>query len=157
MKNNALVLLWKGEDLPDYLVKKIAEILITNGICIPEMLTIKYTDETTLSNILINTANEKPSDIASAEAIKNSVIYIGERFKQYLGTANLSMFTLELADAVSYAKRKMSFVGIGSEDELLTAIKILSTLKGTIPHSLVRKYHFTQEVVDVIKNVYHKY
>lgn len=165
MKNNALILLWKGENLPDYLVKKIAEILTTNGICIPEMLTIKYKDEDGVTNALLRDTNsticvKKESDVS--EAIRNAVIYISKRFEASLkGTngpvGNIAMFALELSSAVTAARHNMSFIGVGTNDELLTAIEILSTSTAVIPASLAKKYHFNQNVVDVIKKVYNSY
>jgi len=165
--NNALVLLWKGENLPDYLVKKVAEILITNGVCMPEMLTIKYKDENSVADALLRDTLLRDVNVMTvqkdvdevAEAVKQAVIYIGRRFENSLTGANgpignIATFAIELSNAVSTAKRNMSFIGVGSKDELLTAIKILSETKAVIPSSLAKKYHFTQNVVDVIKKVY---
>lgn len=166
--NNALVLLWKGDQLPDYLVKKVAEVLLTNSICTPEMLTIKVLDEDAVTNALIRNACVSDNITVARnnedlmEAVKQSVIYIGKRFEASLkGTngpiGNIALFAIELSNAVSTAKRNTSFIGVGTNDELLTAVEILSTTAAVIPASLAKKYHFTQNVVDVIKKVYHSY
>lgn len=164
MSNNALVLQWKGELLPDYLTQKIAELLVINRICIPEMLTIKYIDEEGIAKILIRDTAKSTVVVKNTnddeEAIRNAVIYIGERFRDALTSANKHgsalTFTIELLDAAIVAKRSISFTGVGSDNELLTAIKILSETTGVIPSALVKKYHFSQKIVDVIKEVYHK-
>lgn len=164
MSNNALVLQWKGELLPDYLTQKIAELLIINRICIPEMLTIKYIDEEGIAKILIRDTAQSTVVVKNTsddeEAIKNAVIYIGERFKDTLISANkhgdVLLFAIELLDAAIVAKRGISFTGVGSNNELLTAIKILSETTGVIPTALAKKYHFSQKIVDVIKEVYNK-
>lgn len=164
--NNALVLLWKGDQLPDYLVKKVAEVLITNSVCIPEMLTMKVLDEDAVTNALLSKVSDGSATIVNVEgntideeAVKHSVIYIGKRFEASLkgtnGTiGNITSFAIELSNAVTTARRNMSFIGVGTNDELLTAIKVLSTTNAIIPASLAKKYHFTQSVVDVIKRVY---
>lgn len=164
MTNNALVLLWKGNTIPDYLVEKVAEVLITNGVCIPEMLTIKYSDEEEIAKVLIKGTEKKFGTIPpnSSEAVKNAVIYIGTRFKNSLtgtnGTIdNTTAFAIELSNAVTIAQRNRSFIGVGSKDELLTAIEIIATVRATVPNALVKKYHFTTEVVDVIGKVYENY
>ena len=166
--NNAVVLIWQGDKLPDYLATKIAEVLITNGVCIPEMLTVKVLDEDAVTNALLNkvsvssnitvvkTANEL------AEEVKQAVVYIGKRFEGSLkGTngpiGNIAAFAIELSNAVAVARRNTSFIGVGTSDELLTAIEILSTTNAVIPSPLAKKYHFTQNVVDIIKKVYHSY
>jgi hypothetical protein len=165
MNNNALIVLWKGNSIPDYLVGKIAEILTLNNVCTPEMLTIKYKDCDGIANALIRDAESsanvstKKDDDTIAEAIKQSVIYIGKRFERSLVIAdaplnNTSVFAIELSNAVSKERRNISFTGVGSNNELLTAVEILSTEKGIIPRSLAKKYHFTKNVVEVIKTVY---
>lgn len=168
MKNNALILLWKGEDLSDYLVQKVAEFLVLNGICTPEMLTIKYKDEDGVANALLRDVSQatvvstvKTDDIEVEQAVKNAVVYIGERFKDSLihtyDNVGIANFTIELYDAVTTAKRNISFVGVGTKDELLTAVEILSTANATIPSPLAKKYHFTKDVIKVIKKVYNSY
>ena len=165
--NNALVLLWKGDQLPDYLAKKVAEVLTTSGVCIPEMLTIKVLDEDAVTNAVIRNVYDsgnvkvvKTED--EAEAVKQAVIYIGKRFEGSLkGTngpiGNITSFAIELSNAVAIARCNTSFIGVGTADELLTAIEILSTTNAVVPASLAKKYHFTQNVVDVIKKIYHSY
>lgn len=163
MNNNALIVLWNGKNLPDYLVQQIAEVLTTNGICIPEMLTIKYMDETSVSHALIRDVEVEPivatqDESAQQAAIKSAVIYIGTRFKTALASKefdNNIAFAIELYNAVADAKkRNISFVETERDDKLLTAVKIISEETGTIPAALARKYHFTQSVVNVIKKVY---
>ena len=163
--NNALILLWAGESIPDYMVQKVAEVLITGGLCIPEMLTIKYKDENSIANALLRDDLSKDGIIiekkstGTPEEVKQAIIYIGERFKASLSgtnssSGNLAMFAIELNNAVITARRNISFTGVGSQDELLTAIEIISTVDAIVPQSLVRKYHFTQNVIDVIKKIY---
>lgn len=162
--NNALVLLWEGNQLPDYLVKKVAEVLIVNGICIPEMLTVKLLDEDAVTKAILRDASKVAVDTTVkpdrnlAEAVKQAVIYIGKRFEDSLkdtnGHEHNLVFAINLSNAVTTARRNMSFIGVGTNDELLTAIEILSTTNAVIPASLAKKYHFTQDVVNVIKEVY---
>ena len=163
MKNNALILMWNGNSLPDYLIGKIAEILTTNNVCIPEMLTIKLKDEEAIAKALIRDSStiqiSQPKNEDVSEAVKSAVVYIGTRFADSLRMANgaasnMVTFAVELTNAVISAKRNISFVGVGSNDELLTAIEILSTTNAIIPSSLAKKYHFSQNVVNVIKKVY---
>lgn len=162
MKNNALILLWKGNAIPDYLVQKIAEVLTTNSICIPEMLTVCYKDENAISNALLNTSNPTidfcKTEIETDEAVMNAVIYIGKRFEASLPRNNgsLTQFAIELAEAVAKAKQRISFNGTDSSDEILTAVEIIATKNAVIPAFLAKKYKFTTHVVDVIKKIYEK-
>lgn len=160
--NNALVILWKGKELPDYLAQKVAEILITNGICIPEMLTMKYMDEESVAKALvrdnanrINVFDEDRKDII-AETVKQSVIYIGKRFEASLtGTnGNLAQFAIELKNAIMDTRNSTVFNAVGTEPQLLKAVEIIATTTAIIPAALAKKYHFSQNVVEVIKMVY---
>lgn len=167
-KNNALVIIWKGNNIPDELAQYVAKVLISNNICEPEKITVKVLDEDAVTAALlqktqnINNIIVEDENRVAAEAVKQAVIYIGERFKDSLmGTngliGNVAAFAIELSNAVITARRNISFIGVGSNDELLTAIKIISTTKAIVPQSLAKKYHFTQNVVDVIKKVYNSY
>lgn len=164
--NNALIVLWKGDAIPDYLVQKIAEVLTLNGVCTPEMLTIKYKDEEGIANALLRDIKTYPTlqatigNLTAAESVKQAVIYIGTRFENSLtGTnGNLAAFALELSVAVNMAKSKVVIEATEMSDDpykrLIKAIDILSTTNAVIPANLAKKYHFTQNVVEVIKRVY---
>lgn len=156
MKNNALILLWKGEAIPDYLVEKIAEILISNGVSIPEMLKIKYKDEDGIANALLNAVHTEVTVTPEepTEAVKNAIIYIGKRFEYSLtGTnGNLGLFALELSNAYTAERKFISLIGTGRE--LVNAVKILATTNITIPKTFANKHHITNNVIEVIKKVY---
>lgn len=163
MSNNALILLWKGQNLPDNLIKKIAEVLLTNQVCIPEMLTIKYKDEESVANALIRDCNTTATIITPengvSEAVKQAVIYIGTRFEKTLNVPNgdLTAFTIELSLAFRDEKGVISFEDANPTRELYNAVEIIATEKAVIPRTLARKYHFTQKVCDIIKKIYNAY
>jgi hypothetical protein len=158
METNAVIIIWKGKAIPDHLVENIGNAMISSGICIPEMLTIKVKDEESISQALLKSSmeniqvEEKPQ--VDEEALKNAIIYIGEKFKHLLGK-DLGMFAIELQNEVQMHKRTISFVGVGSNDELLTAVEIIATTNALISNNFLRKYHFTQTVFDIIKKIYH--
>lgn len=166
---NALVLLWTGNELPDYLAGKIAEVLTTNGITMPEMLRMIYKDQDGLAQCLIRETNGTSTikfdvtDDKLAEAIKQAVIYIGKRFEVSLVSAskgNLVNFALELQQAVSKAHNNAGFnvLNISEEDKaLIGAVELISTVNAIIPSSLAKKYHFTKQVCDVIKQIHNQF
>lgn len=155
MTNNALTLIWNGNKVPDELVAEIVEVLTTNGICIPEEIIAVYKDQEALARMLIQdtmlhdpVVQHKVLD-EDYEAIKNAVIYIGTRFKNELKTEkDLAPFASELI--LAYYKAKYT----KTNDELVSAIHILSTKKGVIPKNLAKRYNFTEEVVNIIKSTY---
>lgn len=161
---HAIIIMYTGEDVSRDVLKNLSDTLIINNIAIPELTTVVYKDEAEIANVLLRSAGEEvPAEKTPlTKAIENAVIYIGERFKESLRGANgpignIAMFAIELSSAVTEARRNTSFTGVGTRNELLTAIEILSTNEGTIPSSLAKKYHFTQNVVEVIKKIYNSY
>ena len=167
---NALVLLWTGNDLPDYLVTKIAEILTTNWITVPELLKVVYKDQEGLAQCLVREANGVSTvkfdltDDDLAEAIKQAVIYVGKRFEVSLANAkgNLVPFAIELQSALSQARSNIGFNSLNilsdtDDKALIKAVELLSTVPAVIPPSLAKKYHITRGVCDVIKQIYNQF
>jgi len=173
--NNALILLWCGNQPSNYIVEQIMNFLCSSGLCTSEKLTVIYKDKDSIANALLEDvkdenaiANALLKDVkdtlvvkttnSDAEAVKNAVIYIGRRFEDSLTGANrnLTKFGIELSKAVANAQQRISFNAAPSNgDEILKAVEIISTITASIPQTLARRYHFTQNVVDVIKTVYH--
>lgn len=161
---NALVLLWTGNSISDEMVKRIAEYLTTNGICVPELLKAKFYDQDGINNVLVKDLSDEGitpqvivgthSNNIAPEAVKNAIIYIGERFKDALSNPNEFVFTLELYDAVRKAKDSIGFNILSAQHAadmaLLNAVEILATTKARIPLSFAKKYHITQNVIDII-------
>lgn len=170
---NAVVLLWTGNDLPDYLVEKLAELLTTSGICVPELLKARVYDQQGINDALIRDLSKEDiipqvfvgenQENKTADVIKNAVIYIGKRFEATLMNAkgNYIPFALSLDEAVREARTTASFNILSPElmenRALLEAIEALATKKAMIPTNFAKKYHVTQTVVDIVAQVYNKY
>lgn len=151
MNNYALVLLWRGRELPEYLVEKIAEVLTTNGICVPELLNAVYKDGDGIVNSLLK--DIKIKDVHCTEeqsAIRQAVIYIGEKFKAHM-KESVSSFAIAVATSYHTAMMRRS-----TEEDiaLINAIKLLATTSEAIPLTLVEKYRLTTARLQVIKDVY---
>lgn len=167
---NALVILWTGNDMPDYLVEKIAETMTTSGITVPELMKIIYKDQEGLAQCLVREANGVSTvkfDVADndlAKAIEQAVIYIGKRFEVSLASAkgNLIPFAIELQSALSKARSNVGFnflnmVADTDDKALIKAVELLSTIPAVIPASLAKKYHITKSVCDVIKQIHNQF
>lgn len=150
--NNALIILWSGTQIPDELVYALEKKMASCGITTHDDITMLRMDESDIAEALLSSAITKDTAVetTTAEAIKSAVVYIGKRFEVSLASTNadLTSFTIELAQAVNAAK------ATGYEPELLNAIEILSTSTGEIPGKLVKQYHFTKQVIAIIKKVY---
>lgn len=165
MSNNyhALVLVWMGNNLPDYVVEQLVSVLSKNNVTIPELTVAKYFDNQSIAKTLIantqlvatvdDTVLEAPA-VDQEEAVKNAIIYIGKRFENALKTSYIQ-FTIELIDAVEKEKNTVSF-NLLNKSELLTAIELLATTQWKVPRTFTKRYHFTENVVDVIREVYTK-
>lgn len=169
-KKNALVIFWTGNDMPDYLVGKIAETLTTNGVTVPELLKVVYKDQEGLTKCLIHEANSVSTikfditDDSLAKALEQAIIYIGKRFEVSLANAkgNLVPFAIELQSALSKARSNIGFNILNmSEDTddraLIKAVELISTTSAVVPASLAKKYHMTKNVFDVIKQIHNQF
>lgn len=156
--NNAIVVLWSGNNLPDYLSQKIGELLINNGICEPENITIIYKDSDGVAKSLIHDTmcNEIVQNVSKnpeLEAITHSVVYIGKRFEPLIDTnGSLLQFAITLASEAKMAKKNA--YRTADENALLSAIEIIVNNYALIPKSLAKEYRFTTRVVNVIREVY---
>lgn len=167
---NAVVILWTGNDLPDMLVKQIADILISNGITVPELLKIVYKDQEGLAQCLIKESNGVSTvkfdvtDDETAKAVEQAVIYIGKRFEVSLMNTkgNLVQFAIELQSALSKARNSIGFNSLNvlsnmEDNALIKAVELLSTVPAVIPVPLAKKYHITKPVCDIIKQIYNQF
>lgn len=132
MKHNALVIMWSGKDIPDHIVAKIAELLIANKVCIPELLTIKSLNEDDITKaISVKTIDANPAS-ENTRAIQNAFEYIGTRFATSLNNSTPA-FAACIANAVAIAKTKLEVGYSLQEDELalMNAIRILKKADGS--------------------------
>ena len=151
MKNNVVVLVWEGNSLSNYLAGKLAEIIIANGLADKDKVSLIYEDK----------AKEvKPTDIIlfennTSQEIKQAVVYIGTKFHKEI--TSLNDFAISLTIAYKNAKSAQQTMFSGEQDRaLIQAVRIISTVKGEINKTLAKKYNFSQDVVNIIKEVYTK-
>jgi hypothetical protein len=126
MKHNALVIMWSGKEAPNYIIAKIAELLIANKVCIRKLLTIKSLNEDDITKaISMKTIDANPTD-ETTNAVQNAFEYIGTRFAVSLNNCTPA-FAACIADAVAIAKTKSEMDYNLQEDELalMNAIRIL--------------------------------
>lgn len=151
MKNNVVVLVWEGNSLSNYLAGKLAEVIIGNGLADKDKVSLIYED---------NAKEVKPTDIIlfennTSQEIKQAVVYIGTKFHKEI--TSLNDFAISLTIAYKNAKSAQQTMFSGEQDRaLIQAVRIISTVKGEINKTLAKKYNFSQDVVNIIKEVYTK-
>lgn len=157
---HAIVIIWNGNEPTSDVISAIGQVLVDHNVCIPECMQLTYKDCAGIEDSLLkDVINVQHAESQDEKAIKNAVIYIGERFKDSLSSTNreLFMFAAEIINDYRNEKRAASFTGVGSRSELCTAVEIIATTEGIIPTHLARKYHFDNRVIKIIKNAYKTY
>lgn len=164
INNYALVIIWEGREMPTPMITEIANVLVSNGVATPELLTMKQLDSDELAKAIINHSIVKKAvvdnDIPEKDHVKEAVMFIGKRFESTLANANGNYvpFALSLSNALREAKNTLSFNSLSpnhaNERAIVNAVEIIATKKDTISTTLARKYHFNQKVVDVIAQIY---
>lgn len=103
------------------------------------------TKEELINRILGMTSVKEMKIPTEEEAIENAVVYIGEKFKQFLTGSNASYvgFVVALTEALH------------KDDDLLKkSAYILSTHSGKVKSATARKYGFTKSIFEAIAQVY---
>lgn len=166
--NNAIIILWQGNDIPEYLVDKIQTILLTNGICEGQDLTIVVKDENSIANAILRDTVNKHCNVESdiirfakepeSDAIEHAVVYIGGRFEDSLKRTNtmsgLVTFAMNLTAAVTAARNNLEETE--HDNALLNAVSIIKKNCTSINYNstLAKSHHFTKKVVEVICNIH---
>lgn len=164
VNNHALILLWRGKDLPKHLIEKIGEVLTINGVTVPELLKATYMDQEGIAEALVRDSGKIIFDISDAEdnisnASNNAIIYIGKRYKELLSNKQYLAFALTLSGDVNKANIDASFnvENISENDKaLLNAVEILATtnLGNT---EIAKKYNVSKQVLNIITQVYNQH
>lgn len=164
VNNHALILLWRGKDLPEHLLEKIGEVLTVNGVTVPELLKATYMDQEGIAEALVRDSEKIIFDIHDAEdnifnANNNAIIYIGERYKEFLSSKQYLGFAVTLSGDVNKANINTSFnvENIREDDKaLLNAVEILATTNlGSA--EIAKKYNISKQVLNIITQVYNQH
>lgn len=149
--NNALIITWVGSKPNDDVILAITNVLLSNNITIPELLTIVHKDEDSIAAALLRDNNVDIVDVTeSNEKTSSAVILIGKRFEDTLTSTNGDYvpFAIALLRELSKAKRVHSAEGVA----LRNAIEIIANMNKT--PKIARMYHITDEAINVIRNIY---
>lgn len=140
----AIVFLWDGHNVDDSTVKKMANVLIDSGACIPELLNARAYDNAGIADAIIKscvnvkcTASNTETTKAD-EAIKSAIVYMETRFPSM--DRSYVEFTVDLASALQD----------NASRELYAAIHIIATANPNSKRlSKLKKVH-----LDVIRGMY---
>ena len=160
--NNAIIILWQGRDVSEYIIERIQTFLVSNGICEPQDMTVVLKDENSIANAILRDTVNKHCNVESniirfakepeSATIEHAVVYIGGRFEASL--SNTIGFTVDITQQVLEAKSRS--IKTTEDDRLLAAIEIIAKNKASISNTLARKYHFNTSVVKIITDIYNK-
>lgn len=140
--SRALVITYYGYELPESVIKEIAKSVFNHG-CEVEIST--FTGDDIRKALVLSTNTEKKSE--EQMAIESAVIYIGEKFAEWLigPQKSIPVFLTQLSARLTYAKM------YGNDDNLIKAVNILCTHTGKVPAKLSKKYGFNDTVLATIK------
>lgn len=138
----AVVITYEGPELPTTVITEIGANVMSYG----KDIKIQTLDEKDLCKAIVQqTETLKKSE--EQMAIESAVIYIGEKFAEWLTGPQKSMpvFLTQLSARLTYAKM------YGTDENLVKAVNILCTHTGKIPAKLSKKYGFNDVVLATIK------
>lgn len=148
--SKAIIILYKGRELPNEAAQEIVAVLGRYGVTIPEMVDMTYKDKEAIAQALLRDSKSSMIEIHREEepdAVTHAVVYIGELFKMFLADEkdDLTTFTVML---LNKCKDQL-------DSELLAAVEIIGTTEySKIRKNVAKKYHFTPKVYNIIKHIY---
>lgn len=145
-KLSALVILYPGEPLSDYIVGHIMQEICTTAQRSAEGIIVASLNPTEVAQALCKVADKEPAVVNSPEldALEAALIYIGERFNPK--DKNDIEFVTQLCAAIQAEPNNV---------ELENALEIIATKPVTRKNAVsIKKYGFTPTIRSYIKQVY---
>lgn len=160
MNKYALYIGWSGNQPKDEDVVEIAKYLESKGICRVENISIKEFDEDAIAKAVVSSASTikiETKENVNHEPVRNAVVFIGTQYQNFLRDRDYVGFALALSSDVSKANSKGVSTGTvrtNNDIALIRAVEILSTTDMVVPKKLANEYDITQNVINIIKNIY---
>lgn len=157
----AIVILYNGEELPEYLIGRMIEPMVQNGIATAENITMKVFDSEALANLGINNivVKEGQKALDPGYAFEQAVIYLANRFQRALNKEDLSTFTVELTMQLGLCANVFEDkVFIDDVNPLVNAVKIVATTPVTRRlNDFANKRKLTNAARKIIRTIWKPY
>jgi len=157
-KAHCIVIMYNGKDIPEQSYKKIMgglmEVLVSAGICVPELASITYKDTEGLASSLardILLAKENKVTPITEDPVENALIYISERYRKELDQPNIITLVVKLSNDL-FAHKEQVIKGMDGDILLMNALEIVCT--NGIKKSMLTKHKISERAMNTIRDCY---
>ena len=150
MESRAIVILYSGKETPTAVIEAIGNILVVNGICIPELLQIKVLDADSVANAVVarTVASDAKQQDEDESALEHAMKFLSTTFENEIRIANgsdvLGICVLDRA-----VRKYINSPTYGFKKELHAALEIIKD--ATVPRKLCKAYGWSLNVWKVFK------
>lgn len=138
MESRAIVILYSGKETPAAIIEAIGNILVVNGLCIPELLQIKVLDADSVANAVVarTVASDAVQQNEDENALEHAMKFLSTTFENEIRIANgsdaLGICVLDRA-----VRKYTNSATYGFKKELHAALEIIKN--ATIPAKLCKE------------------
>lgn len=150
MESRAIVILYSGKETPAAVVEAIGNILVVNGLCIPELLQIKVLDADSVANAVVarTVASDAVQQNEDKNALEHAMKFLSTTFENEIRIANgsdvLGICVLDRA-----VRKCISNANYGFKTELRAALEIIKNNR--LSAKLCRAHGWSLNVWKVFK------
>lgn len=150
MESRAIVILYSGKETPAAVVEAIGNILVVNGLCIPELLQIKVLDADSVANAVVarTVASDAKQQDEEENALEHAMKFLSTTFENEIRIAN-SSDVLGICVLDRAVRKYISNENYGFKTELRTALEIIKNNR--LPAKLCRAHGWSINVWKVFK------
>ena len=151
MESRAIVILYSGKETPAAVIEAIGNILVTNGICIPELLQVKVLDADSVASAIV--AHTVPSDTKQRDkdALEHAMKFLSTTFENEIRIATCSSDALSLCVLDRAVRKRISNVNYGFKTELRAALEIIKAETISTSQKLCKAHGWSLNVWKVFK------
>lgn len=150
MESRAIVILYSGKETPAAVVEAIGNILVVNGICIPELLQVKVLDADSVANAVVarTVASDAKQQDEDESALEHAMKFLSTNFENEIRIAN-SSDALGICVLDRTVRKYVSSATYGFKKELYSALEIIKNNR--LPAKLCKAYGWSINVWKVFK------
>ena len=148
MESRAIVILYSGKETPAAVIEAIGNILVVNGICIPELLQVKVLDADSVANAVVARTVASDTKQQDEDALEHAMKFLSTNFENEIRIAN-SSDALGICVLDRTVRKYVSSATYGFKKELYSALEIIKD--ATIPRKLCKAYGWSLNVWKVFK------
>lgn len=153
MESRAIVILYSGKETPAAVIEAIGNILVANGICIPELLQVKVLDADSVASAVVArtvTRDAKQQD-NDESTLEHAMKFLSTTFEKEIQIATRDSDALSICVLDRAVRKCMNNVNYRFKTELCAALEIIKAETISTSKTLCKAHGWSLNVWKVFK------